>query len=100
MWLSCRRALHPCVSSATAECNHVVPGYSPTEDHDRQKLASRKLDKKVCDDGLPDKLRDIHNGTEPAILIADQICVFDKTKDSSIAQGCLVKRLQEVHSYD
>jgi len=65
--------------------------YSPTEDHDRQKLSSRKLDEKVCDHGLPDKLCNIYNGTKPAVLIADQVCVFDETKYSGIAQGSLVK---------
>lgn len=91
MWLSCRRALHPYISLATAENSHVTPGYLPTEDHDRQKLASRKLDKEICDHRLPDKLRDVHNGTEPAVLVANQICVFYEAKYGGIAQGCLVK---------
>lgn len=91
MWLSCRRALHPYVSSATAESRHVTSGHLPTEDHDCQELASRKLDKEICNHRLPNKLRDIHNGTQPAVLVADQICVFDKTKHGGIAQSCLVE---------
>ena len=90
-WLSYRRAPHPYISSGTGESNHITPGYLPTEDHDRQKLASRKLDKEVCDHRLPDKLRDIHNSTQPAVLVADQICVFDETEYGGIAQGCFVK---------
>ena len=64
---------------------HDTSGYLPTEDHNGKELASGKLDKKIRNYRLPNELCDIHNGTEPAVLLADQICVFYETKHGSIA---------------
>lgn len=66
-------------------------GCLPTKDHDREELSSRKLDEEICHHRLPDELRDVNNGTEPAILITDQIGVFDQTEYGGIAQSSLVK---------
>ena len=76
---------------AIAENMYFTNGYLPTEDHNGKELASWKLDKEIRNYRLPNELCDIHNGSEPTVLIADKICVFDETKDGGIAQGCLVK---------
>lgn len=46
-------------SSHTAKC------CSPQKYHDSDELADRKLDQKVCNDRLPDELRDIDNRSKP-----------------------------------
>jgi hypothetical protein len=78
------------VSLAITESVHRIKVYLPTKYHYRKELASGKLDKEICDHRLPDELRDIDNGTEPAVLIPDQMCVFDQTEHGGIAQGSLV----------
>lgn len=70
---------------------------SPTEDHNGEELAGWKLDEEICNHGLPHQLRDINDSTKPTVLIANQICVFNQTKDRSVAQGSLVERLQKIY---
>jgi hypothetical protein len=60
-------------------------GCVPTKHHDSEELPCRKLDEEIRYHGLPDQLCDVDNGTEPAVLIADEIGVFDETEYSGIA---------------
>ena len=64
---------------------------SPTKDHDREELAGRKLDEEVRNDGLPNQLRYVYDGSEPTVLIVDQVRVLDQTEDRGVAQGGFVE---------
>jgi hypothetical protein len=68
----CHTAEHGAPATRSASDDSAIrTAFSPTEHHDCEEFASRKLDEEIGNDRLPYQLRNVYDGPEPAVFVVD-----------------------------